>query len=114
MIQVFLFALVTVRTWWNANPPAENVTSYNVYIDGAWLGETNQLTKTFTGIDNSRRRCFVVTATNSKGEGPASDPYCIDPPASSSSSVAVSSSGSSSSVLAKPVKVSGVGALVVP
>jgi len=102
MTSILLFLAVSVRFAWDIRPAPENVTSYNVFLDDTWRGETAANNLTITNIDNTRRRCAQVSATNSVGEGPRSAPVCFG------------GSSSSSSSLGLPGAVTGVSAVVLP
>jgi len=86
MISLLLF-FATLNVRWNLNPPAENVTSYDVYINDSWRGETGSNTFGFGGIDGTVQQCVYVVATNAAGTGPRSNTVCVGGNGSSSSSV---------------------------
>lgn len=57
---------------WAQNHHAEGVVKYNVYRDGAEVGETASSSYTDTGVTNDTTYAYTVTATDSAGnEGPA-------------------------------------------
>lgn len=69
----------TIVINWDANPPEQQVTSYDIYMNSSggasvWVAETSNTTKTLTNVDLSVRRCIYVTATNQYG---TSEPSAI-------------------------------------
>lgn len=75
-----LLTMWVVRLNWDANPPAQGVTGYNVYVDGLWQGESGDTEHVLFNVDMSFERCFAVSAFNSAGESPLSTPVCATRP----------------------------------
>ena len=62
---------------WDANPAAEQVTNYNVYLDGALVGGSASLGCTIFEIAPGPHT-VEVSAVNSTAEGPKSDPVTVN------------------------------------
>lgn len=61
----------SVTLTWNANPASDNVTSYNIYLDGSKVGNVTGTSYNFSGlVDGSHT--FGVTAVNTSGESSVS------------------------------------------
>lgn len=65
---------------WDANPPEQSVTGYNVYVNGSWVGESGDTEHVLNDVDLSTQKCFTVSAYNISGEGEQSSPVCAQRP----------------------------------
>ena len=63
----------TVKVTWNPNDPAEGVTGYNIYQDGALAGNSTTADFTVQNVTPGVHK-YEVAAVNIWGEGPKSDP----------------------------------------
>ncbi|MBN2118528.1 MAG: hypothetical protein JW730_18285 [Anaerolineales bacterium] len=72
--------MINLAVSWNANPTAEQVTKYKVYLDGAAVGEPTGTSFTIPNVQPGNRSVAVSTV-NSLTEGPQSDPIAVPIPA---------------------------------
>ena len=76
-----------VTVTWDANPAAENVTEYVVYVDDA---EASRTGATLAAVDVAPgAHVFEVSAVNQWGESARSDPVSTPPASSAPVSVSV-------------------------
>jgi hypothetical protein len=76
---------------WLPNPPEEEVTSYNVYLDGAPVGTVPaSLTPSFDVEILPGIHAFIVAPVNLWEEGPQSDPLRTPPVASKPGGLSIS------------------------
>jgi hypothetical protein len=73
---------------WPVNPPEEQVTGYNVYMDGAQVGNTQE--PKFELEISPDAHAFAVSAVNVWGEGPQSDPVKTPAPCSKVGGLSIS------------------------
>ena len=69
----------TVKIAWDPNPSAENITSYKVFKDGAFIGSTTATNFTDNAAVVGTTVTYTVTAVNVEGESVPSDPLVVTP-----------------------------------
>lgn len=71
---------INLAVSWTANPTAEQITGYKVYLDGSLAGSPTGTSYSISNVQPGSRS-VAVSAVNALTEGPQSDPVTVPIPA---------------------------------